>query len=122
MKTIKEYLNEGLIRRQAGMDMRAKIEAWLKICNIRNYTINDDLTIDVNGDVDIRLYGEKALPEYIQFGKIKRDFRIFHCPILISLRGFPKEVGGSFWCVFCGKQFTIDDVRKVCKVKGRINV
>lgn len=30
MKPIKEYLNEGLIRRQLGPDMRAKIENWLK--------------------------------------------------------------------------------------------
>lgn len=28
MKNLNEYLNEGLIRRQAGMDMKAKIGEW----------------------------------------------------------------------------------------------
>ena len=30
MKPIKEYLNEDLIRKQSGMDIRTKIEARLK--------------------------------------------------------------------------------------------
>lgn len=56
MKNIKEYLNEGLIKRQAGMDMRAKIENWLKEHRIENYIINDDLTIDYHPEV---LHGSK---------------------------------------------------------------
>ena len=51
MKSIKKYLNEGLIKRQAGMDLRAKIEAWLKEHGIENYIINDDLTIDYHPEV-----------------------------------------------------------------------
>jgi hypothetical protein len=48
----------------------------------------------------------------------------FYCPNnqLTSLEGAPKEVGGSFWCYNNRKQFTIEDVRKVCKVKGNIRV
>ena len=91
MRTLKEDFFDNI-----GIGEESQIRKWLKICNIRNYTINDDLTIDVNGDVDLRLYGGKELPEYIQFGKIKRDFRIFHCPKLISLRGFPPRSWRKF--------------------------
>lgn len=166
MKNIKEYLNEGLIKRQAGMDMRTKIEAWLKEYNIRNYTINDDLTIDVKGHVVLEGYTEKHLPDYIQFGKVVGfftinespnletlkgcpkevgiDFYCYNCKNLESLKGSPKIVGGNFSCrkcskleslencpkevgrdfvcSNCGKQFTEDDVKKVCKVKKRIFV
>ena len=69
MKTIKEYMNEGLIRRQAGADVRTNIENWLDKHKITNYTINKDLTIDVDGDVDLRYHTGKRLPDYIQFGK-----------------------------------------------------
>jgi hypothetical protein len=41
---------------------------------------------------------------------------------LTSLEGAPKEVGGNFYCYYNRKKFTIEDVKKVCKVKGDINV
>jgi hypothetical protein len=144
MKTIKEYLNEGLIRRQAGMDMRTKIEAWLKKYDIRNYIINDDLTIDVNEDVNLIRYPEEKLPEYIRFRKVREDFSISKSPELDSLEGCPEEVGGSFWCngcpklkslercpkkvgscfycFKCGERFTEDGVKKACRVKKYILV
>ena len=68
MKTLKEKLvQEGLIKRQAGMDIKIKIEEWLKEHNIGGYTINDDLTIDAELIVNLRNYPDKELPEYIQF-------------------------------------------------------
>ena len=104
MKSLKETLvQEGLIKRQAGMDIRAKIEAWLKEHNIKNYTINDDLTIDVNGYVSLGKYAEKQLPDYIQFGKVTVGFDYSGCPKLESLRGVPERVGGYFDCGDCPK-------------------
>ena len=163
MKPIKEYLNEGLIKRQAGMDMRVQIENWLDEHKITNYTINNDLTIDVEGTVDLNGYTDKKLPDYIQFGKtvnfyfenspkleslegcpkeVGWNFYCFQCPKLESLKGAPQKIGGDFWCNNCSnlkslegcpkyvgegfwcygssKQFTIDDVKKICKVKGII--
>jgi hypothetical protein len=63
MRVIKDILNEGLIKRQAGVDMEAKIEAWLKENKIDGYTINRDLTVDVDTDQKISIKGD--LPEYI---------------------------------------------------------
>ena len=39
---------------------------------------------------------------------------------LTSLEGAPKNIGGDFYCHGNEKQFTKDDVRKVCNVKGII--
>ena len=103
MKTIKEYLNEGLIKRQAGMDIRAKIEAWLKEHGIDVYFINDDMTIDVNGYVSLNKYAEKQLPDYIQFGEVTVGFDFSGCPKLESLRGVPGRVSGYFDCGDCPK-------------------
>lgn len=63
MRVIKDILNEGLIKRQAGVDMEAKIENWLKENEIDGYTINRDLTVDVDTDQNISIEGD--LPEYI---------------------------------------------------------
>jgi hypothetical protein len=41
---------------------------------------------------------------------------------LTSLQGAPKEVGGDFNCSDNKKQFTKEDVKKVCKIKGNIIV
>ena len=39
---------------------------------------------------------------------------------LTSLEGIPKEVGGSFSCTGNKKEFTEEEIRKVCDVKGDI--
>lgn len=73
----------------------SQVKTWLDDMGIRNYTINDDLTVDVNGDVDI---SEKKLTEIpIQFGIIKRDFDCYD-NLLTTLKGCPKYVRGSFDC------------------------
>lgn len=130
------------------------------------YTINKDLSIDVEGTVNLTGYTDKKLPDYIQFRKITENFYFENSPNLESLKGCPKEVGGDFccfrcsnlkslegcpkevggyfwcnncsnlkslegcpkevgkgfWCYGCSKQFTEDDVKKICKVKGVIVV
>ena len=141
---------------------RNEIEKWLKEYDIRNYTINDDFTIDVNGNVYLSAIDLKEFPEYIQFGVVRGDFvcrinyltslrgvpRIvegnFDCADneLTSLEGAPKKVGGYFDCghnkltslkgapenvasFYCSNnkvQFTEEDVREVCKVKGKVIV
>lgn len=114
MKNIKEYLNEGLIKRQAEMDMRTKIEAWLdKYCNIKpreGIVINDDLTIDSTkkGWIIIKdEWKEKELPDYIQFGEVEGDFYV-GCKQLESLRGCPRRVGRDFSCSLCDKLKTLE--------------
>jgi hypothetical protein len=63
--------------------------------NITNYTINDDGTIDVVGDVDLYNKGLTELP--LTFNKVTGWFDCGGNQ-LTSLKGCPKWVGGSFYC------------------------
>jgi hypothetical protein len=71
----------------------------LEFCKkyLKNYTINTDNTVDVDGDVNLyhKLGNMKKLP--VKFGKVSGGF---YCSIskLTTLEGCPKYVGGNFWC------------------------
>ena len=68
---------------------------WLQCNYIENYTVNDDLTVDVKGDVHLT---GKTLGEIpIQFGVINGTF---YCGAnsLTSLKGSPHTVVGNFNC------------------------
>jgi hypothetical protein len=73
-------------------------EGVIQVCEkyrIKNYTINNDLTIDVDGDVYLGEKDLKHLP--LKFNYVNG---IFVCRInkLKSLEGCPKTVNGSFFC------------------------
>ena len=62
---------------------------------IRSYRLNNDMTIDIEGDVDISFSKLESLP--INFGIIYGDFNCSHNN-LVDLNGCPKEVSGDFNC------------------------
>jgi hypothetical protein len=62
---------------------------------ITNYTINEDGTIDVNGDVNLSYKGLTELP--LEFRNVTGNFSC-HSNLLTSLEGCPKSVGGDFYC------------------------
>jgi hypothetical protein len=74
-------------------------EGVIEVCErhrIKNYTINDDLSIDVNGDVDLHNQGlGKCLP--LRFNYVGGNFDC-HFNELVSLKGCPQKVGGYFNC------------------------
>ena len=78
MKNLKEYiLNENNFFKNLGIGQEALIRKWIEEnCNIMGgeYTINDDLTIDVDGSVYISDRNLENFPDYIQFGKVKDSF------------------------------------------------
>ena len=63
--------------------------------HIRNYTINIDGTIDVDGEVNLFNKGLTKIP--FNFSKVTGDFFCDNNQ-LINLEGCPKEVGGYFDC------------------------
>jgi hypothetical protein len=73
-------------------------EEVIQVCNrygIGNYTINDDLSIDVGGSVYLNIQDLKYLPlrfNYVSGGFFCRE------NILVSLEGSPLTVGGNFGC------------------------
>jgi hypothetical protein len=74
---------------------KEKIKEWLDNYNIINYTINDDLTVDIDGDV--RLYHQSLREFPIQFGIVKGNF-VFGRNKITSLKGCPHTVYGEFDC------------------------
>ena len=67
----------------------------LKECVIGTYTINDDGSIDVNGDVNL---GNKDLTKIpFKFRNVSGDFHCYNNQ-LTSLEGAPITVGGIFDC------------------------
>ena len=52
---------------------------------------------------------------------MKKDFYCLNTS-LESLEGCPKEVGEDFICGDNKVHFTVEDIRKMCNVKGKIRV
>ena len=73
----------------------AKILSFLEKYEIKNATINDDFTVDVDDTVFLWRKGLTEIP--IQFGKVTEGFDISENK-LTSLEGCPKYVEGTFYC------------------------
>ncbi len=74
-----------------------KIEKICKRYGITNYIINDDGSIDVNGDVDLSFKDLTELP--LIFNKVSGYFGCGYNK-LTTLKGSPRWVGGSFSCTY----------------------
>jgi len=80
-------------------DIKAKITKWLTHVGVENFTINPDLTVDVDGDV---YFGTHRWTEFpVKFGVIKGNF-ICAVGHLESCVNFPDEVEGE--CDITGQQ------------------
>ena len=71
------------------------IEEICKKYGIKNYTINDDESIDVYGNVDLWDKKLKEIP--LNFNKVTGNFSCSYNN-LTSLEGCPKSIGGKFYC------------------------
>ena len=73
------------------------IHELCKKYNITNYTVNNDGSIDVNGNVKISSHKFTELP--IRFNKVMGSFSCSNNK-LTSLKGSPRWIGGWFSCEF----------------------
>lgn len=74
---------------------RKEIREFCENLVIENYTINRDLSVDVNEDVDLGFSGITEIP--FKFGKVNGNFNVESCE-LVSLLNSPNEVKGYFKC------------------------
>jgi hypothetical protein len=76
-------------------ESKEDIDLICKKFGIKNYTINEDSTIDVDGNVHLHEKRLTKLP--LKFGKVSGNF---YCSFneLKSLSGAPLSVGGHFSC------------------------
>lgn len=142
MNIVKEHINEKFTDEDSdpikdlGIGIVREIKKWLEKYYITKYTINNDLTIDVNQYVyleNANVETIEKLPDYIKFNKVNGDF--VASPIMTSMKGFPKYIKGDLGfrynklkslrympkyidgdCYISG--FSKKEIRKVCNIKG----
>lgn len=91
MPSFKRYLHE----EARDFTTKRDVENWLNNKGIFSYTVNEDLTVDSDKNVDLLNKGIYVLP--VKFRKISGAFNIAFNH-LESLRGCPEEVFGNFRC------------------------
>ena len=74
---------------------KREIIEWLEKYQIKNYTVNDDLTVDVDGGVYLNSKNLKEIP--FQFGNVGSYFNCCYNQ-LTSLEHCPRNVGADFYC------------------------
>jgi hypothetical protein len=102
-----------------GIGERTLIKQWLDKYKISKYIINDDLTINVDDNVNLSYKKLDSVPDYIKFNIVRYTFTCSNNN-LTSLEFCPRKVGRSFYCYNNKKQFTKEDVRSICDVKVSI--
>ena len=119
MIKLNNYINEawGNMKQHT---LKSDIEAWCEEMGMKNYTINSKGEIDLNGDVNLDDREFKELP--YKFGIVGGYFSLDGCKNLISLKNCPDVVRRTFYCRGCKRKFTEEEVKTLCKVKGRIVV
>lgn len=76
-------------------DSKSEVDRLCEKYEINVYTINDDLSIDVFGNVDLKRLNLPYIP--LKFNKVTGTFNCSGNK-LTSLEGTPREVGSSFAC------------------------
>lgn len=74
---------------------KEEIKGWLDGKQITSYTINEDLSVDVNANVQLSFKAIQNLP--VQFGIVKGSFSCTNNN-LKTLKGSPRVVIGDFNC------------------------
>jgi len=124
-----------------GVGKKALIIKWLDEMGVENYIINDDLTIDVKGNVSLVFKKLIKFPNYIQFYHIQGYFSCSNNE-LISLNGsplicddgffcnfnklddlnyLPKIINGNLYCYANNIDFTKEYCNKISKISGKID-
>lgn len=76
--------------------LKGNILGWCDRHKIENYLINDDLTVDIDGDVNLRSKGLSKIP--IKFNNVTGSFDCSENYVLHSLKNCPATLGGVFDC------------------------
>jgi hypothetical protein len=80
-----------------GIGLIHKIKEWLEKHNVTNYTINKNLSIDVNDNLNLPGILHNNFPSYINFNHVHGNVNLVSCN-LTSLKGCPKIIDGWFSC------------------------
>ena len=113
IKSFKNWqLSESQVNQSQFLTTKEEIEQWLEdnVSIKGEYVINDDMTVDVKGDVGIKNMSIKKIE--VEFNEVSGDFNCYECKSLTSLEGAPKTVGGNFSCGYCTSLTTLEGAPK----------
>jgi hypothetical protein len=137
MKLIREHINEKFTEesdpvKDLNIGLSHQIREWLvyyvKLRMMPNhvymdmFTINDDLTINVDGDLDISYDFMRTLPSYIKFNRVNGKFACcFNDHKVVKING-PKIVEGDYDVYYHLPKLLLSEkfIRKYCDVKGDV--
>jgi len=114
MKSLESIYNSILLENQNPNNIDLEL---LKKCVKGTYTINDDGSIDVVGNVELNNRNLTKIP--FNFGKVSGGFFCYNNQ-LTSLKGSPNTVGGGFDC-YSNPNLPYSELFKIVdNVKGNI--
>ena len=119
MKIVDLILTEA--KKPEVLETREQIEDWLKKRGKRiegTWKINDDLSVEVTGDVDLSKLKMTKLP--VKFKKVGGRFFVRETP-LITLEGCPDEVGTWFDCSYTDIKNLIGGPKAINTSKSQYN-
>jgi len=103
MKLIREHINEKFTENSdpihdMNIGIKGLIKEWLKTYNIKDYKINDDMTIDSFNSINLQNKKLNNFPDYINFNIIHDGFFDIRENNFTSLRGSPKQLNYGYFC------------------------
>lgn len=78
---------------------------------IYSYIINDDLTVNINGNISLANYKFSHFP--VKFGTVSGNFNCSDNSSLLSLEGAPTSLTGSFICTYCPNITALEGIGEV---------
>ena len=120
MKSLKEYIYEGLLDRVKNKEVNHEIliEEFLK----ENYDINgsyivketkNGFIVDIDGYVDVKNKKIISLTNGLfEFGVVSGSFYCVDCKSLKTLEGAPERVDGNFNCGWCDSLTSLEGAPK----------
>jgi len=98
-------------------EITSDIDAICKEYGIKNYTINNDGSIDVTGNADMSWFNIRNFP--VTFGRVTGNFDCSGNRLLNTLKNVPHTVDGDFSCGNCP---TVSKLIRVKEINGKLNL
>lgn len=117
-------------RSAMGIGQRAKIDKWFDELfpeeqrwgpEKPKYRINDDLSIDIDGEFTLPWKAEE-IPDFIKFGTIRGDLNITRKEGIKDLDWFPKKIEGDLEFYSNGIRPKKEDLLKISDIEGDIEL
>lgn len=104
-----------------------KIREWMKelgeyAWNKYDYSIGDNMEINISGNFRFPLFWDEDIPDYIKFGTIEGNLYFEHVKNVKSLHWFPKKVEGDVNFYENGIRPSEEELRSISDIEGKVEL